>query len=967
MQFVIVIAIPFILALLLLILSRYMRASQQGWLLFAAMAALFGVLLAQLPRLAGQTAQVLDIPWIPEIGLAFSLYVDGLALLFALLITGIGALVMLYAGYYFDDARQLGRFQALLLAFTGSMLALVMAGNVLTLFIAWELTSIISFLLISFKSSDAEARSGASQALMVTGGGGLALLFGLLLMGTATGSMSLGEILSSGDLLREHPWYAAIVILILLGAFTKSAQFPFHFWLPGAMAAPTPASAFLHSATMVKAGIYLLARFYPVLGDTPLWSQSLLVVGLATMLLAAFLALGQRDLKGILAYTTISQLGAFTALLGLREAAGLQAAIIGLLAHALYKGALFLIAGIIDHATGTRNIDELGGLRRQMPLLAAITAVVGLSMAGVPPLFGFVAKEALLEASLAQPLVLTVVAVSAALTVTAALRLFWDVFMGEPPISFPQEEHANHDVHHPLGDDAYDYSPYHAVPILMGASPGLLALLSVVLGVGIAPLLTPLVAAAMGAPVELHLLPPGGVNLPLLISVLALLAGTGLFAVRHVWLSWSGPGVISGAAFYRATVRAIEWAGDLILKTQTGSVRYYLVAILSAVVLLLATVVTERTRSLQFAVSFEFGGITDVLRALLLAIALAATLASVLFKRHLIALLVLSISGYAIGGIFLLEPAPDVALVQFLVETLVTVLVVMLLARTSEEERRKAMERLWDQTRVGKTRDILISVAIGLAVTIFALVAVSSRTPTTDAVAAWYMENALPLTGANDVVAGILTDFRGTDTLIEISVLSMAALGVLTILARPRSGRVVPLFRRRTNPDAEAAQVEAHQKDAQREERRPSGLRFRSPITDMVIIIVLPVALLIAPAHIFYGGVGPGDGFTAGVLAGLGIALWYIVLGYRDTKRRLRWLHPVPLISVGLLVALGNAALPLLFGRDFLSLTILSGFSFAGIKLTSSLLFEVGIFLTVFGSASAIMEAITHPLEVEPL
>ncbi|HMN15276.1 MAG TPA: proton-conducting transporter membrane subunit, partial [Bellilinea sp.] len=303
MEFVIILAIPFLLALLLPFLCRYIGARRQSWLLFAVMSGLFVALLSRLPRVVALTAISLSVPWVPEIGLAFSLYIDGLSLLFAVLITGIGALVLLYAGYYFDEARQVGRFHAFLLVFIGSMLLLVMAGNLIVLFIAWELTSVTSFLLISFKSSDAQARAGASQALIVTVGGGLALLLGLLMMGDAAGTMSLGEILSSGDLLRSHPWYSAFTILIMIGCFAKSAQFPLHFWLPGAMAAPTPASAFLHSATMVKAGIYLLARLYPVLGDTPLWTYSLTVVGLATMLIAAILALRQRDLKGILAYT----------------------------------------------------------------------------------------------------------------------------------------------------------------------------------------------------------------------------------------------------------------------------------------------------------------------------------------------------------------------------------------------------------------------------------------------------------------------------------------------------------------------------------------------------------------------------------------------------------------------------------------------------------------------------------------
>ncbi|MCS7072087.1 MAG: hypothetical protein NZM00_11315, partial [Anaerolinea sp.] len=310
-----VILIPFALIPLLigLRIALRLRPVASGSLVAAALAVSFVLTLTALPSISETGPVTLSIPWVPELGLTLSLYVDGLALLFMLLVTGIGTAVMFYAGTYFDDDTKAARFLAYMLAFTGSMLALVTAGNILTLFIAWELTSITSFLLISFYGKETSARRGASQALVITGGGGLALLAGLLVLGSAAGSMELADILASGDVLRAHPWYTGIVVLVLAGAFTKSAQVPFHFWLPGAMSAPSPASAFLHSATMVKAGIYLLARLSPALGDTPLWTNGLLLFGLLTMAVGVVLSLGQRDLKGMLAYTTISQLGALVA------------------------------------------------------------------------------------------------------------------------------------------------------------------------------------------------------------------------------------------------------------------------------------------------------------------------------------------------------------------------------------------------------------------------------------------------------------------------------------------------------------------------------------------------------------------------------------------------------------------------------------------------------------------------------
>lgn len=931
--------IPFLLALALPALR--LRSNAIGWLTGLVMAVLFFMGLSQLPAITAEGALTLTIPWVPQVGLTLSLYADGLALLFVLLITGIGAVVTFYAGHYFDDGGKATRFVALLLAFTGSMLALVLAGNLLLLFIAWELTSITSFLLIGFYGKDEAARRGASQALVITGGGGLALLAGLLIMGSAAGSLEMADILASGDVLRAHPWYIGIVLLILFGCFSKSAQFPLHFWLPGAMSAPTPASAFLHSATMVKAGIYLLARLTPALGETPLWNTALTVVGLATLFIGAVLAMRQRDLKGMLAYSTISQLGAIVALIGLPHGEGMKAAFVGILAHGLYKCALFLVAGAVDHATGTRDITRLGGLRQQMPGFAVVAAVAGLSMAGVPPLLGFVSKELLIEAAEFDTLALVIVVISAALTVALALRLFWDVFVRAPA----------HDAH----------LHFHELPRLMVGGPALLAGLSVVTGIGVSPLITPLVQPAVGKPISLYLFPPYGIPLAFVLSMIALAAGTAIFLTRRWWLAWSLPALPSGGQIYAGMIRAVEGMADLLLQSQGGKIRYYLVAILTAVALLLAIAIVQL---LPFeAAPIELANAGDALKAVLLVLTLVATAGSILFEQHLLAALSLGVAGYSIGGIFLLEPAPDVALVQFLIETLATVLIILILARTSPEERRRAMANLWGQSRRGLLRDLTVAVALGCAMTIFALAAVNSR-PTPNTIAGWHLENALPQVGVNDVVAAIITDFRGTDTLIEITVFSMASLGVLTLLARPAPGKVVRLLRRR-KPTSDDYTMPTE--DTTQEMPVVYQSRFSGPVTRLAALLVLPFSFVIALAHIAYAGVGPGDGFTAGVIIGLGIALWYVVFGYQDTKARLPWLHPTPLIGIGLTLALVNALLPVLFGREFLAFTQVKEISVADIKIASTLLFEIGICLTVFGGISTIMEAISHPKEAEPL
>ena len=408
------------------------------------MAALFVWLVSALPHLQAEHVLIQSFQWMPSVGVSLTFYLDGLSLIFALIITGVGAFIFFYAGYYFDDPAEHNRFMIWLSGFAGSMLAVVLSGNLLMLFVAWELTSVTSFVLIGFNGAkDAEARKGAFKAPFITSGGALALIIGVVMLSVAAGQVlypdegirfvaDLEAVLRAKSL-HQHDWFTLFASLIILGGLTKSAQFPFHFWLPGAMSAPTPASAYLHSATMVKAGIYLFARLSPVMYQNELWSSALLTVGLLSMLIGSYFAVKQRDLKGLLAYSTVSKLGAIVAMIGLPNQAGLKAAFVGIIAHALYKSTLFLVAGTIDHAAGTRNIDRLGGLRRRMPVMFLVTVVSALSMAGVPFLMGFLAKKTMLDAMLHYTsrwtqLVMLVVFVSAALTAMAGYILIVDVF-----------------------------------------------------------------------------------------------------------------------------------------------------------------------------------------------------------------------------------------------------------------------------------------------------------------------------------------------------------------------------------------------------------------------------------------------------------------------------------------------------------------------------------------------------------
>lgn len=917
--------LPLILAALTDTLYKFTKRTGLVAAVVGSMVLLFGVALWHVPLITDADPLVYVIEWVPQLGLSFSLYMDGLALVFVTLVTGIGIGVTFYTAPYFEDDDDLRRFYFWLMIFTAAMLWLVLAGNLLVLFIAWELTSISSFMLIGFKGAKYEsARSGALQALMVTGGGGLALIVGFMLLGTAVGSFELERVLETS--VTNHPYYIGIVVLVALGAFTKSAQFPFHFWLPGAMSAPSPASAFLHSATMVKAGVYLMARLYPTLSGTAFWETLLVGVGLATLLIGSVLAVRQTDLKGILAYTTIAQLGTLMALIGVPNHDGTKAMLVGLLAHALYKAPLFLMVGVIEHSTGTRDITKLGGLWKDMRGAGIVVALASLSMAGVIPTMGFLGKETLLEVFIAQPLQLGVIVVSAILTVYVAVLIFWRVFMGKLP------------------DDMHPHAA--GLPILL--SPAYMVTLGTLLGLAIPYTLKPLITPAVPKSFSLYLF--HGFNTAFMLSLTALGVGAVLYLVRGVWQPlWAKIPLPNASRIYNGGVGLVEAFGDWLITSQNGKLRYYLIVILGSVAILLASSGTLIFSALQgINLNFALTTADDWLGVFLVLLVLASAAASIRYRSHTTAALALGAMGYAVGGLFLLEFAPDVALVQFLVETVGTVLVIVMIGRIGRDRRLKAMEVLWDSSRGGVWRDAIIATVIGVAVGIFALVAVGNRA-SRETIATWHLENAYPLAGVTDVVASIVTDFRATDTLIEITVFSMAALGVLTVMTLAR----------------QEAAANGQQRVRPMDDK---NLPLSTPLARAAAQILLPIALLIALAQLLYAGDRPGDGFTAGVAAGLAITLWYIVFGYKEAKERLKWLHPTALVTGGLVLATVNAVLPMLFGRAFFGLTKLSGFDApADLHLASTLVFEISIFLAVFGGVSIIIEAIAHPEDVEIL
>ncbi len=940
-----------------------------GWLLAIAPAVAFGALIAHSSAvLVGQTLSW-STAWIPSLGLRFSLMLDGLSLLFALLVSGIGMLVVVYAGYYFapkhaDETSGGGgrktesnatstphapllnadaRFFFYILLFMTSMLGLVLAGDAITLFVFWEGTSITSFLLVAYKSKDEDARKGAFRALFITGGGGIALLAGLVFASFIAGSASLADILRQGDALRASELYPVMFGLIALGALTKSAQAPAHFWLPGAMSAPAPASAYLHSATMVKAGVYLLARLHPALGLTDLWFWALSLTGLATMLIGAYVGFKQNDLKALLAYSTVSQLGVLVMLIGQDTEIAFKALVVSILAHALYKSALFLITGIVDHETGTRDLRQLGGIGRAMPATFAVALIAALSMAGLPPLFGFLAKETLL-ATATHPNVPAVVdvifpaaaVVAGALILAQAGLIIFDAFLGKPKAEL-----------HP-----------HEAALPMWAAPAVPAILSLAIGVlpepeALATLLARAAAASYGAPVKVSLALWTGINIPLALSAVAVTIGVIITALRgRLRPLFTGlSGALTLEPLYTGALKAIDGLAWLATRVQNGKLRWYLAIMFISAGAMMVTIGRLSTPALpptDLGVRPELAA----LRIFLLVVIGIAALASVLLRRDLFAILALAASGLSIAVLMILEPAPDIALVQVVVETLTLVVLVLVLSRIPREQRERAFEFTFRQTRPGLIRDVLIALGSGAVMFAIVLTALGTR-PRESQMTPFYEQNAKPLTSANDIVGAIVIDFRGFDTFVEIVVFAAAGLAIYTLL-RYASRKAGDRDEDATAPDK-------------------SWLPFRgiagpatSPFVRALALLILPFTLLLALTHVLYGHDQPGDGFTAGVIISLGVATWYVVFGYAETKRRLTWLQPSVFIGSGLLLAIGSATAAALINGSFFSPVdfgkLLSiGALPRGVYFSTATLYELAICLTVAGGAVLMLDTLGHP------
>ena len=702
------------------------------------------------------TPYLTDLPWLAPLGLSLTFRLDGLALLFVLMIAGIGTFIILYTKGYLHGHPSQHRFVMFTLMFMASMLGVVTADNIILLFVFWELTSFTSYLLIGFNHHEEASRKAALQALLVTGMGGLFLLAGLLLMGFAAGTMQLSGMIAAREVIVSHPHYPVILGLILIGAFTKSAQTPFHFWLPNAMQAPTPASAYLHSSTMVKAGIYLLARLSPVIGGTSSWTLIVTGIGALTLITGAVLASSQIYLKKLLAYTTVAALGGMVMTLGIGTEKAVEAAMVFMIAHACYKAALFLIAGIIDHETGEKNVTKLGGLFRAMPATAVAAMVAAASMAGIPLALGFVGKEMLYTAVLGSPLLTALSVTASAFFVLVAWQTGVRPFIAR-----------------------YKETPKlpHEAPWMMLAGPVALGLITLAAGIMPGPILDKLAGSAtasiLGYPSQLHLHVWHGVNTELLLSGVTMIAGMAVIVLASLWPRMAGSLACMtklgpDRVYDYALAGLNEFAKFQTKSLQSGSLRRYL---LITVITMCALFVVSFVHA-ELALSFHhLTPITPPLLVLGLLVVFAA-MAAAASKSRIGAVAAMGVVGFSVALFFIYFGAPDLAMTQLVVETLTIVLLVSAFYYLPPFAKRSTWR--------GRMRDMVVSVFAGAVMTLLVLVATGIQL--SPSISTYFAETSVPLAHGRNIVNVILVDYRALDTLGEITVLAIAGIGSLALL-----------------------------------------------------------------------------------------------------------------------------------------------------------------------------------------
>ncbi|PQO22890.1 monovalent cation/H+ antiporter subunit A [Rhodobacteraceae bacterium WD3A24] len=931
-------ALPFLGALLPGLMIRAGRDASALVTGAATLLALIG-LLTHLPAVMRGEVVTAQFTWLPALGLNASFFIDGLGMLFAGLILGIGLLIILYARYYISAQDPMGQFYTYLLLFQGAMVGIVLSDNILLLLIFWELTSLSSFLLIGYWKHLPEGRQGARMALAVTGMGGLALIGGMLILGEIAGSYELTVILENREAIQSSDLYMPALLLILLGAFTKSAQFPFHFWLPHAMAAPTPVSAYLHSATMVKAGLFLMARLWPVLSGTEAWFYIVATTGLVTMVIGALIALFKDDLKALLAFSTVSHLGLITMLLGFGTPMAAVAAVFHIINHASFKAALFMTAGIVDHEAHTRDIKRLGGLRRLMPVTFAIATITALSMAGIPFLNGFLSKEMMLEEAShtvwagshwAVPALATL---GALLSVAYSFRYIVHVFLGPERDDYP---------HHP-----------HDPGFGMWAGPALLAALVIVIGV--APwLVEPLVRSFAGAVTagdlpDFHLKLWHGVTPALYMSGIAVLGGAALLlahgGLARLWQA--APRPEAKTIFDTVVDSAARAARAFTDALHDGAISRYLA---------IFTVAAVAVAGISFlGGSFAAGGrallAVEIIPAIGWLLLVVATLTIVaVHRRRLLALVLMGVVGVMISLGFVYISAPDLALTQLTVEVVTVILLLLALNFLPKETPRESGAAI-------RLRDGVIASVVGLgaAALIYAIM-----TRDVSSISQFHLAQSYYGGGGTNVVNVILVDFRGFDTFGEIIVLGIAALSIFALTEALLGG---PVSRRLVNWRYDMARAG---------DRHPLMLVVATRA-------LLPIALVVGVFIFLRGHNQPGGGFIAGLVVAIAFVMQYMASGFAWAQARQNF-HYHATIALGVLIAALTGLGAWFNGRPFLT----SDFGYITIpplnefEWATAIAFDVGVFLTVVGSVMLALASLSRiarragetvnlePMDVDP-
>ena len=893
-----------------------------------------------------------QVVWLPSLGLDLSFRMDGFAWLFCMLVLGIGALVVLYARYYMSASDPVPRFFSFFLAFMGAMVGVVLSGNLVQMVLFWELTSLFSFLLIGYWYHRRDARRGARMALTVTGAGGLCLLAAVLLLGRIVGSYDLDAVLAAGETIRADALYPVVLVLVLAGAFTKSAQFPFHFWLPRAMAAPTPVSAYLHSATMVKLGVFLLARLWPVLSGTELWFWLVAGSGATTLLLGGYVAMFQRDLKALLAYSTISHLGLIVLLLGLNSPLAAVAAVFHLMNHATFKASLFMAAGIIDHETGTRDIRKLSGLLRPMPITGALAIIASASMAGVPLRNGFLSKETFFAETvfvqgsrwveLGLPLIATLAGI---FSVAYSARFVFDVFFGPPC-------------------DADVPKPPHEPPHWMRVPVELLVLLCLVVGVAPSWSVGPLLATAAlpvvgGALPEYSLAVWHGFNLPLAMSFVALAGGAFLYLLQRRRRTRGGleqtPLLhrFDGQRLFENLIARLTDAGRRsrrLLGTRRMQAQLLLlvmVAVAGAAAALWHTPAHRGSRELlPFSPMFAMTWIIGMVCAL-------AAAWQAKFHR-LASLMLMSGAGLVSCLTYMWFSAPDLALTQLVVEAVSTVLLLLglrwLPMRSVTVQPVRARLMPWGR----RGRDLLVAASAGAGMAALAWTLMTRPFP--QSISPFFLEHALTEGGGTNVVNVMLVDFRGFDTFGEITVLGIVALTIYALLRRFR-----PAPESMALPPQQRLQAEHTSSDLINPRLAKDTAVGYLMVPAVLVRLLLPLAALVSVYFFMRGHNAPGGGFVAGLVMSVALLLQLVVSGAQWVEEHLR-IYPRRWIAVGMLLALATGGGSVLLGYPFLtSHTAHLNLPLLGeLHVPSALFFDMGVFALVLGATMLILTAMAH-------